>query len=105
MPSRITLLFVVAAVLGLGGCFNYSEPICSFSCGTGADADLCPGNYECRSDGYCHKKGTTESCGFSDAAVSPDLSANIDQGPGDLASEAGTPATDQGPAVDQSIAD
>jgi hypothetical protein len=90
-------VLLITAALGLGGCFNYSEPVCSFSCGTGdAGADFCPGNYECRADGYCHKIGTTEACGFSDAAVSPDLSAVIDQGPPDLTSEDAT-SNDQGP--------
>ena len=103
LSSRLSLGLVMMAALGLGGCFNYSEPICSFSCGTGtAAANLCPSNYECRTDGYCHKVGTTESCGFSDASVAPDLSATL---PEDLGPEGGT-MNDQGPqSIDQSISD
>jgi hypothetical protein len=103
--GRVSLGLLVFAALGVGGCFNYSEPVCSFSCGTGdAAADLCPGNYECRADGYCHKIGTTEACEFSDAAVSPDLSAIPDQGP-DLASDGGPGDQGSEAPADQSLSD
>jgi hypothetical protein len=67
---RRALLFVVA--IGFGGCFSPSEPICSFQC---SDSDpKCPMDYTCASDGYCHLAGhESESCGFSDASVPPDL--------------------------------
>lgn len=74
--------------LGFGGCFNPDKPTCSFVC-AGA-APLCPDDYECRSDNYCHLKGTTDSCGFSDAAVAPqDLSAT----PSDMLTAAADSAT------------
>jgi len=64
----------------LVGCFQYDEPTCSFACGAGA---LCPEDYECRSDGYCHKQGSTDVCPFSDAATPADLSAGVEM-PSDM---------------------
>ena len=92
-------LAIAAVVLGLTGCFNYSEPVCSFSCTASNGADACPSNYECRTDGYCHKKGSTAACEFSDAAVSPDLSAIPDMTEMSSPPDSG-PVTDAGPASD-----
>lgn len=66
--------------VGLNACFNVDQPICSFVCGP---SSACPEDYECRSDGYCHLRGSIESCEFSDASTStvvPDLRGS---GPGD----------------------
>ncbi len=96
------LLFVAT----LGGCFNYSEPICSFSCGTGTGAEVCPGSYECRADGYFVTRSAPPKLAISAiAALAPDLSAIPDQGP-DLASDGG-PMSDEGlsPSMDQAISD
>jgi hypothetical protein len=95
--SRLVLL---CATLLLAGCFNPDKPSCSYAC---ADSDpRCPDSYECRSDGYCHLMGTTDTCNFSDASVpldmvtgndltsSPDIANAIDAlQPDDL-----TPASD-----------
>jgi hypothetical protein len=66
---------VLVALLLSSGCFDVEEPPCAFACGP---ARTCPDNYECRSDGYCHRKGSTEACMFSDAAAAPDQSAAVD---------------------------
>jgi hypothetical protein len=99
---RGRLAFLALALLGTTGCFNYSEPICSFSCTASNGAAACPSNYECRTDGYCHKKGSTEACEFSDAAVSADLSATPDLTPAvDMTStDEGSSPADAGPATD-----
>jgi len=76
------LLLFCLALVPVSGCFSYDEPVCAYKCGGGTD---CPDNYECRSDGYCHQLGSTEACGFSDAAAVIDMSIPSDQG-GDLAS-------------------
>jgi hypothetical protein len=66
---RLALLVVVLAA---GGCFSPDRPVCSYACSD--TAPKCPDDYECRSDGYCHRVGTTAACGFSDAAMPQDLS-------------------------------
>ena len=56
-------LFSIALLaLACGGCFNPDEPVCSYQCA--AVEPRCPDDYECRADGYCHKKGTTAACSF-----------------------------------------
>ena len=65
-------LSLVVAVLAFAGCFSPDKPTCSYAC---ADVEpKCPDDYECRTDGYCHLKGSTTACFFSDAAVPLDLS-------------------------------
>jgi hypothetical protein len=71
------VLLAIPAV-ALVGCFEFDEPACSFKCGAGGGADSCPDDYECRSDGYCHRHDSTDVCPFSDAAVGDDLSAQAD---------------------------
>jgi len=75
MKTILAALALALLPLSTSGCFSPEEPICSFACG---DNGACPDNYECRTDGYCHRKGTTESCLFSDAAVAPDLAGMTD---------------------------
>ena len=75
-------LFALAA-LSFSGCFNVDKPICSYACSD--TTPRCPDDYECRTDGYCHKIGSTAECAFSDAAVPLDLSM-----PRDLVSTATT---------------
>jgi hypothetical protein len=66
-------LLLLVATLGLAGCFSPDKPTCSYAC---ADVEpKCPDDYECRTDGYCHLKGSTTACLFSDAAVPQDMSA------------------------------
>jgi hypothetical protein len=88
MRRYLLTLVLFLPVAPLGGCFEFDEPVCSFACGPGGGADSCPEDYECRSDGYCHRQGTTEICPFTDASVIdqaapvPDLT-NPDIGPVD----------------------
>ena len=93
---RRPFLHVFLFLLPLAGCFNFDEPICAYACSpstSGSAGTSCPDDYECRADGYCHKQGTTEACSFSDAAITPDLSANQDMtmGPDLEDSDSGNP--------------
>jgi hypothetical protein len=67
--------------LALGGCYSPSRPMCSYQCGTDG---LCPRDYVCFPDGYCHLEGTTGECNFPPL---PDLSGTTsdagDAGTGD----------------------
>ena len=75
------------------GCFDVDEPLCTFACG---DNGLCPDNYMCLPDGYCHLHGTAGSCGYPDAAMFlPDLS-----GSADMSSDDGPPAAADASDVD-----
>lgn len=82
------LLAIAALALATAGCFNPDKPVCSYACSD--TSPKCPDDYECRSDGYCHRVGTpaNASCGFSDAAMPGDMSAAVggDMSPADLAS-------------------
>ena len=52
-------------VLGLcllaptAGCFSPQQPGCAFSC---AGDQLCPENYFCAGDGFCHRNDGTGTC-------------------------------------------
>ena len=48
------------------GCFSVHEPPCSYACGP---SGACPSDYQCLADGYCHKSGNTESCGYPDLST------------------------------------
>lgn len=72
------LLFSASAALGvalsLARCFSPELPTCAYICGK--SEPRCPDEYECRSDCYCHLKGSTEACSFDmasgcDAATPP----------------------------------
>ncbi len=60
------VLFSVSAAIGvalsLTRCFSPELPTCAYVCN--ASEPRCPDEYECRSDCYCHLKGSTASCGF-----------------------------------------
>jgi len=74
-------LLAVVPVLALAGCFSPDEPLCVFSCAEAPHE--CPSGYECRSDSYCHKAGTSGLCpGFAtvDAGVDAPMP---DASPGD----------------------
>jgi len=52
-------LLLAAAVTAAGACFNApAEPV-QFACDLD-DAPECPGGYECRIDGCCHREDTPE---------------------------------------------
>jgi hypothetical protein len=93
LKQRATVLLgalALSASILSPGCFSVDEPICAYKCGTG---NICPDDYTCMDDGYCHKNGTTGSCGYSDAAMAPpDLSV------GDMSEVDLTPNPDGGPA-------
>jgi hypothetical protein len=59
-------VLLVAALVSFAGCFEPDEPLCAFSCG---DNGLCPDDYMCLADGYCHLHGDPTACVFPDAAV------------------------------------
>jgi hypothetical protein len=91
MRSRNTkswILLAASAVLGaallLPRCFTADLPTCAYICGP--TDPRCPDEYECRSDCYCHLKGSVEACGFPldmgcDAAHAPDLAGIADAAP------------------------
>jgi hypothetical protein len=70
---------LLTIVLGVAGCFDVSEPPCSYSCGPNGE---CPDDYSCGSDNYCHLHGTG-ICFFSDAAVAPMPDGSLDMMPSD----------------------
>ncbi len=84
-------LLAVLSLLTIAGCFDPDEPPCTFSCAVGG---VCPGDYMCLPDGYCHLGGKPGNCGFSDAAVPPMVDAG-DMSIGDL-----TPPMDDGMSPD-----
>lgn len=57
---------ILFALLGLGACFEPDEPLCAFQCG---DNNLCPDDYLCLPDGYCHLRGQAGDCKFPDGSV------------------------------------
>ena len=75
-----------ALVAGLGSlsrCFSPTLPACSFVCNT--TDPKCPDEYECRSDNYCHLKGSSEACPYTmDLTPLPnrDMATAIDQSSG-----------------------
>jgi hypothetical protein len=84
MRALLMTLGLVAVAFAGGGCFDPDRPVCSYVCSE--SEPRCPDEYECRSDNYCHLVGSTQACGFSDAAVATDLSVTVDMSqPSDLA--------------------
>jgi hypothetical protein len=79
MRAAIFSFLLALPLVTLVGCFEYDEPSCSFKCGLGS-VDVCPEDYECKPDGYCHKQGSTDVCPFSDAAIVNDQSVPLDLG-------------------------
>jgi len=70
---RLATVLALAPLL-MASCFSPDEPVCAYACG---DNGVCPDNYECRADNYCHKLGSTGICPYPDASVPPDL-LNVD---------------------------
>ncbi len=90
---------LLSGLLLLSRCFNPQLPACSFICNSSdGGGPACPAEYECRSDGYCHLRGSTESCPYSmDLSPAPDLWSNADMSvPSDMtaASDMTTAASD-----------
>ena len=59
-PVAAALVLSTWAGLWLCGCFAPTYTDCAFRCGT--EAPVCPAEYECRSDGYCHLPAGSASC-------------------------------------------
>src|SRR5262249_26019912 len=75
MELLMRRLLAILPVLALAGCFSPDEPLCVFAC-TEAPHE-CPSGYECRSDNYCHKMGTSGLCpGFANVDASTDAPAD-----------------------------
>ncbi len=74
---RVRGLFPAYGVLGLvaglllSQCYVPTYSDCAFRCGT--TAPLCPEQYECRTDGYCHLPDSVAVCSLGN-----DLSVMID---------------------------
>ena len=87
LPTKGWILFSASAALGaalaLSRCFTPELPTCAYTCGK--TEPRCPDEYECRTDCYCHLKGSTEACGFPQ-----DMGCDAAKPPPDLA----TPAKD-----------
>jgi len=60
------LAILLLGVLALPACFSPDEPPCAFSCG---DNNLCPNDYQCLADGYCHLHGQPGDCKYPDASA------------------------------------
>lgn len=88
------LLGLAVGAAGLDACFKLDQPTCSLACGPD---QVCPDDYECRQDGYCHLQGSTEACEFSDASITTDLTVVL---PPDLTSAPNTDASDTDAAAD-----
>lgn len=74
MRVRAAAAFVAGVAAGclVSACFAPTYSDCAFRCGP--QIPLCPDEYECRSDGYCHLHASTAIC----AAVPGDLGAATD---------------------------
>ena len=98
VTTRGWLLFSASAALGvalsLTRCFSPDLPTCAYICNT--SDPRCPDEYECRTDCFCHLKGSTESCGFP-----MDMGCSVITRLPDLAA----PAKDLTPLPDQSGTD
>jgi hypothetical protein len=77
MPTRfliaVSALTSLAAALFLSQCYVPTYSDCAFRCGTAAP--MCPAQYECRRDGYCHLPDSVAICAFGrDLGVAVDFS-------------------------------
>lgn len=81
-----------AALLFLARCFQPDLPVCSYRCNP--TEPRCPDEYECRTDGYCHLKGSAQECPYGmDLSPAPDLGQPRDQS---LPPDQTLPPSDQG---------
>ncbi len=68
---RALALFLMLAPLFLfSDCFAPTYSDCAFRCGP--SDPLCPDEYECRGDGYCHLPSSVVTCAMPDLAPSSD---------------------------------
>jgi hypothetical protein len=73
--SATLVLLGLLAGLGLSQCYAPSYADCAFRCGS--TAPLCPDEYQCQADGYCHRPGSTTKCAIAlDLATASDLGAD-----------------------------
>lgn len=101
MRRRLTLLLPLlllsAGALTTARCFSPDLPACAYICA--ATAPRCPDQYECRDDGYCHKRGSTEACPYRMdlSPAPPDLTPPLDLASSpDLTPPPDMPASDGG---------
>jgi hypothetical protein len=83
MRAVLLIGTLVAALVGLSGCFKPQLGDVAFRCG---DAGDCPSGYSCGTDGCCHKDGSDPAehgacLVWEDAAVSQDASPTADASP------------------------
>ena len=78
---RACLLATARILLGLGAglflhqCYVPTYADCAFRCGTAMP--MCPEQYECRSDGYCHLPDSMATCrAAGELGVTGDLGAD-----------------------------
>jgi len=64
-----TILFGLVAGLGLSQCFAPTYADCAFRCGS--QAPVCPEEYQCQADGYCHRPDSTAVCAIALDFASP----------------------------------
>lgn len=62
-PSLLALFGLSIAGLFCASCFAPTYTDCAFRCA--AAAPLCPDEYECRADGYCHLHDSAIVCSFA----------------------------------------
>jgi hypothetical protein len=69
MRRTTVAVWLALAVTGIAGCFTPLQPGCAFSC---AVDHLCPANYVCGDDGFCHRADGMGVCLLSSADASTD---------------------------------
>lgn len=82
-PSLVALFGLITAGLFCASCYAPTYGDCAFRCGSANP--VCPDEYECRTDGYCHLHDSAIVCSFaSDMSTAPtqDLSTADTAGTG-----------------------
>lgn len=68
-------LFINGSLL-FADCYAPTYWDCAFRCGT--KEPVCPDEYQCRNDGYCHLRGSTAACPFPSDLGAPAVDAASD---------------------------
>jgi hypothetical protein len=69
MRRTALAMWLALSVGAAAGCFTPLQPGCAFSC---AVDHLCPANYVCADDGFCHRADDAGVCLLSPADASTD---------------------------------
>lgn len=72
--------FLILALF-LQSCFTPNYADCAFRCA--AEEPVCPEEYVCRQDGYCHRPDREAICALPSLPGLPDLPANSEGGVSD----------------------